>query len=401
MIKMPRVHVDEIVPDVYVLRVDDEETRFFEALWEIPEGITYNAYLVLGGEKNVLIDGWKGSYGELFMETLRRIVEPESIDYIVVNHMEPDHTGTLPLMHASASHAVILGHPLAAKMAGSFYGIRDRIKPVRDLEEVDLGGRRMVFHYTPWLHWPETMMTLLSPDNILFSCDAFGGYSAPPSIYDDGDWETYSYYAKKYLFTVIGAYIDHIAKNLEKLEKRGVKPSIVAPAHGLIFRKNPEKIVKLYGELAAGKTMHRKVAVIYDSMYGFVEEQVYEAVAGLKQLGATVSVHRLVDDYRSTIADFIGEAGDAEAIIVGASTYEAGVFPLIEYVVDIFLKKIRRPKKVLIISSYGWGGVAGKRLAKKFSEAGHEVVAVVENRGKIGEDGKKTLREALARLLEH
>ncbi len=398
---MAQYHVDKMAENVYILRVDDAETRYFEALWEIPEGITYNAYLVLGDEKRVLIDGWKKNYAPQLLETISSIIEPKTLDYIVVNHMEPDHTGTLPTLVEAAPNAQIVAHPLAAKMADSFYGIKGNIKPVRDGQELDIGGKKLSFHYTPWLHWPETMMTLLTPENTLFSCDAFGGYSIPPTIYDDNPQvvEKYLPFATKYLFTVIGGYMQHITKNLEKLAGRGVNPATVAPAHGLVFRRNPSTIIEHYRKLAAGHVQKGKVTIIYDSMYGFIEQQVAEATVQLQAKGINPTVHRIVDTEHPHLSDIVGDAGDSEALIIGASTYESGVFPHMDYVTDIITKKVKHPKKILVLSSYGWGGVAGKKIAKKLETAGHKIVDIIEIKGQLTQEDREKIRDAVSRLL--
>lgn len=400
---MARYHVDKMADNVYLLRVDDNTTKYFEALWEIPEGITYNAYLVLGDEKNVLIDGWKVNYAKHLLDAISQIVEPRDIDYIVVNHMEPDHTGTLPALHSTAEKSVILGHPMARRMASSFYEITERIKPVKDLEEVDIGGgEKLVFHHTPWLHWPETMMTLLEPTGILFSCDAFGGYSIPRELYDNTDdvVESYLPYVRKYIYTVIGNYIQHITKNLEKLGKRRVAPKLVAPGHGLVFRRNPQRIIDYYASLAKGATTPRKVTVIYDSMYGFVEEQVSEALKHLEGHGAAPRIYKIVDTEHPHLADIIGDVADSEAIVIGASTYEAGVFPFIDYVASLIAHKVKHPKKVLILSSYGWGGIAGKKLSKTLEAAGHKVVATIEVNGRPSQSDRERIGEAVKVLLD-
>ncbi len=400
---MTLYHVDKLAEDVYLLRVDDRETRYFEALWEIPEGITYNAYLVLGEERKVLVDGWKVGYTKHLLDAVSGIVEPRDIDYIVVNHMEPDHTGTLPAVYSAAPEAQILGHPLSRRMLASFYGITQRVKPVKDSERVDIGGgRSIVFHHTPWLHWPETMMTLLEPDNILFSCDAFGGYSIPAALYDDDDnaVENYLPSVRKYVYTVIGNYIQHVTRNIEKLAGRGVSPSIVAPGHGLVFRRHPGRIIEYYASLAEGASEKGKVTVVYDSMYGFVEEQVMEAVKQLENSGARPLVYRIVDTEHPRISDIIGDVADSEALVIGVSTYEAGAFPLIEYIVRLIAHKVKRPLRTLLLSSYGWGGVAGKKLAKTLESAGHKVAGIIEVNGAPGPEDRKRIREAAASLLD-
>ena len=384
MINVKSYIVRKLTDRLYILRYNDEKTRYFEALWEIPEGITYNSYVYFGDEKTVLFDGWKKGLEEHFIDALTSILDPKDIDIIVSNHLEPDHSGTVPAVLNLNRRAQVVGHPLAKRMFSSFYGIKDRVRGVRDGERIPLGNTAMSLHYVPWLHWPETIVSYIEGDKTLLSCDVFGGYSIPPTVDDEDDEvvEKYLPYAKKYVFTVIGNYIDYIVKNIEKLKTRGIDPSIIAPAHGLVFRRKPEKIIEYYMELASGATKRGKIVVVYDSMYGFIDAFMEEAVSLLGENGARPVVFRATDSERFQVGDLIGEVGDSEIILLGVSTYEAGVFPFMNYVVDLLVHKVKRRKKFLIVSSYGWGGVAARKIREKLEAGGQEVIGVIEFGGK-------------------
>ncbi len=393
-----RVVVRRITPRLYLLRVDDRETRFFEGLWSIPEGITYNAYLYLG-EKNVLFDTWKREYAELFMETLRRMIDPRSLDYIVVHHMEPDHSGALPAVLREARDAVVLGHPLAQGMIRSFYGVDPAFKPVRDGERLGLGGAEAIFIHTPWLHWPETIVTYLAAEKTLLTCDAFGSYGLPgDAVYDEeyGDLDEYLEYTRKYFATVIGSYRGFVSRNIEKLRKLGLEIEVIAPSHGLLWRRDRDRIIELYDKWGRGEPRGDYVLVYYASMYGFVERTVLRVAEKLEEKGVHVRIHRFTDREHMDISSLIGDAADAAAIVVGAATYEAGVQPLAEYVTSILVKKTP-PKPVLIVSSYGWGGVAAKGLEKIFTEKKFSVVAKIEYRG--ASVNEEAVEEAVEKLL--
>jgi flavorubredoxin len=152
--------IKEVTDDLFLIRVDDRRVKYFEALWEIPEGITYNAYLLRLGSGSVVFDGVKAEYSDGFIEALTSLVNPKSIRYVVVNHAEPDHTGSIKkLMELTGGKAVVLGHPMVASLLNSLYGIRPAFKAVKDGEALDLGDETLKFIHTPWLHWPETMVT--------------------------------------------------------------------------------------------------------------------------------------------------------------------------------------------------------------------------------------------------
>ncbi|ABL77910.1 FprA family A-type flavoprotein [Thermofilum pendens] len=399
---MPRVFVDKVVDDLYVLRVDDDRTRFFEALWEIEEGITYNAYLLLTGEGAVVFDGWKKWFSELFLEKIREIVDYGDIRYVVVHHAEPDHSGSVPDVLRVSEKAVALGHPIAGRMLSSFYGVT-RFRPVKDGEELKVGERSIHFVYTPWLHWPETIMSYLRDDGVLLSCDAFGSYSVP-ALYDESveNFEKLAWFIKKYYVTVIGHYSPHVLKALEKLGSLGVKPRIIAPSHGTIFRRNAERILDEYRRIALGEPVKGKAVVVYVSMYGFVERLVSLAIEELSQRGFETRVYAFTDTSRPRISDILGELADAELLVLGGATYEAGVQPVLDYVVRLIAEKLEyRSDKlaVLLLSSYGWAGTAGKLVAEALKGHGFQRVSSVEVQGYAPENVKENLKKALDSLL--
>lgn len=399
---MTRIWVEKIARDTYVLRIDDTRTKYFESLWSIPEGITYNAYLTLLPDHVILFDGWKSWYAEDLVETLREVVEPKSIDYVVVHHMEPDHTGSLPNILAEARNAVVLGHPLASKMIRSFYGLEPRFQAARDGAELRLGERTLVFIHTPWLHWPETMMTYLMDDRVLFTGDAFGGYSMPPMLFDDDEAVVRSYlaYARKYLATVIGHYRQHVVKAVEKLRSLNVEPSIVAPAHGLIWRRNPELIVEKYLSWARAEASPGKIVVVYGSTYGATESMAKTVIRVLEAKGCRPLLYRFTDTSFSPLSDLLGDVLDSSALVVGSPTYEAGVLPTMRHAVEEIAWKTAAPKPVLLISSYGWGGAAAKKLFSLLSSQGFEVTGVVEVDGRPGDTDIERLAEEAEKLAE-
>jgi len=399
---MTRIWVEKISRDVYVLRIDDSRTRFFESLWSIPEGITYNAYLLTSPEHTVLFDGWKAWYSEDFLETISTIIEPRSIDYIVIHHMEPDHTGSLPRILGVSRDATVLGHPMSKAMLKEFYGLEPRFKPVRNGETFSLEGLTLRFIHTPWLHWPETMMTLLEEEGILFTGDAFGGYSIPSSLFDDDESlvEWYMRYARKYLATVIGHYRQHVVKAVEKLSSMDVKPRILAPAHGLIWRRSPETIVSKYVSWAKAEPQPGKITVVYGSAYGSTETMVKLAVKILGKAGCSVVTYKYTDLEEGSLSDLLGDALDSAALVIGASTYEAGILPSIRRMVEELAWKTAAPKPLLVLSSYGWGGVAGKKIAEILGKAGFNVVEVVEARDMPSDEEAGRIMNAARRLAE-
>jgi len=395
----PRVRVEKISPSVYLIRIDDEKIRFFEALWEIPEGVTYNAYIVTGPERIVLIDTVKRGFEDIFLSALRRIVDPRDIDAIVVQHGEPDHSGALPGVLGHASRATVYAHPLAKGMLEGLYGLRiERFKPVKDGLELSLGGdTKLVFIQTAWLHWPETMMSLVEPEQTLFTGDAFGAYSVPGVLVDSGNPEVFKYYIyfmRKYFATIIGAYRSWVTKALDKLA--GLEPKMLAPLHGMVIERHVQEAIELYKGWAQKQLDRSRAVVVYSSMYGAVEKAMERIAGMLEARGLEVSVYKFTDTERASIADVIGEALDAGYLVVGAATYEAHVFPLMDYVLSLLCSKASAGQRVLVVSSYAWGGVAVRKMAEKLGGCGFNVAATVEAKGRLPDHA---LEEAVEKLL--
>lgn len=401
---MPNIHVKEILPDLYILRIDDDSVKYFEALWDIPEGITYNAYLLKTSEGAVLFDTWKHRYANEFVEAVKKIIDPKDIKYIVVHHMEPDHSGTLPrILEENGYKATIIGHPMVKQMMKSFYNIEPRLHPVKDGDRIVVGKNTLEFITTPWLHWPETIMTYIREYKLLLSCDAFGSYGIPPTILDDDEEyfkNHYLFYAKKYLITVVGHYKEYILKNIDKLKAINIKVETIAPSHGLVLRKHVDVMIKKYVDWAKGVAEKNKIVAIYSSMYGFVEEAVNTAIEELGNRGYSVKIHGFTDTKQPSIADVLADIADAEAIILATATYEANIFPTMNYLVDVIIEKTRYPKPVVIISSYGWGGIAARKLSEKLEKAGFKIVDKIEYRGRIDETVKKAIIKSIDKIEE-
>ncbi len=400
-----KTHVLKIKDNLYMLRIDDDETRYFEGLWSIPEGITYNAYLLTTGEGDVLFDTWKHKYSELFIEELRKITDVKNIKYLVVHHMEPDHSGALPVMLRSNPEITVLGHALAKGMIESFYNIRPKYRVVKDGEVLGIGDYNIRFIYTPWLHWPETIMSYIENYKILLTCDAFGSYGIFDKIYDEelgsDEFEKYTFYTRKYIATVIGHYADWVSKALGKIEELGIDIEIIAPAHGVLWKK-PGNIMRYYHASSKGTSVSgvKKIVVVYTSMYGFVEKAISEAVKVLSRKNTYFKIYKFIDNYRDNISDLLSDLLNASAIIIGTATYEANIYPLMRHILDLIIEKIPRNKKVLIITNYGWGGVAGRKLREILGKNGFEVVDVVEFRaGQIGKY-RERITSGVEKLLE-
>jgi anaerobic nitric oxide reductase flavorubredoxin len=375
---MPSV---EIRPGVYWIGLNDRTTDLFEGIWPVADaGVTYNSYL-LRDEKNVIIDLAKGFKTDEYFENIESIVPLSEIDYIVVNHMEPDHTGAIRALSRIPRKLTLLATEKAREMLAAFYGITENIRVVADGEEISLGKRTLKFVHAPFVHWPETMVTYDAVDKILFSCDAFGGYGAlPGTIFDDqcSDLIFYEREALRYYVNIVAKFSNPTLAAIGKLS--GVPIDVIAPSHGLVWRRDPSRIVELYrrwAELAKGGG-EVGVTLIYGSMYGNTERMMNAVAQGISRAGIPVEIF---DAARTHTSYILPSLWTYRGIMIGAPTYEGALFPPVAQAIDMAgLKRIVN-KKAAIFGSYAWskGGMAA--FQKQVEPLKWQVTDVLEFRG--------------------
>ena len=348
----------EIKPGIHWIGVNDRTTDLFEGLWPITkEGVSYNTYLVQD-EKTALIDLVKDiKQGEL-LDQLADVVDVADLDYVVVNHMEPDHSGALRLILRLAPNLTILGTPKTKQMLETFYGITDRIRVVEDGETLSLGRKTLKFVYTPFVHWPETMVTYETTQRVLFACDAFGGYGAlRGAIFDDqcADPEWYRREALRYYVNIVSKFSGPVLRAIDKLA--GVPLAVVAPSHGLIWRSHPERIIgyyKQWADLAKGGGAPG-VTLVYGSMYGNTEEMMNAVAEGISSVGLPLEIY---DAARTHVSYILPALWQYAGVMVGAPTYEGGPFPAVGQALEMAVTKRVVGKKAARFGSYGWSGGA-------------------------------------------
>lgn len=366
----------EIRPGIFWVGVNDRTTDLFEGLWPLPHGVSYNAYLVVG-EKIALIDSVKNSYAEELLHHIAQVVDPTRLDYLVVNHMEPDHSGALPLLRRVAPHAEILATPPAIPMLARFYGLTEGVRAVADGEKLDLGGKTLVFHHIPFVHWPETMATYETREKVLFSCDAFGGFRALDGVlFDDGvDLGLYEDEILRYFSNIVGMQSQAVLRAIEKLKNLPIE--VIAPSHGLVWRKDPKRIVELYARWARNEG-ELGVAVVFGSMYGETKKMAEAVARGVREAGVPA---RVLDAARVHVSFLIRDAWRFQGLILGSPTYDTGIFPALEYFLRLLERKRLKNRVVGLFGSHGWRGGALAKLEEKVRELGWELVGSVEFSG--------------------
>jgi anaerobic nitric oxide reductase flavorubredoxin len=348
---MPAIAVK---PGIYWIGVNDRTTDLFEGLWPIShEGVSYNSYLVLD-EKKALIDMAAGHHATGLLEQIQDLVDPTELDYIVVNHMEPDHTGALTLLRSLAPQAELVVSPKAKDMMAEFYGITEGLRVVNDGDTLSLGSQTLAFYMIPFVHWPETMVTYAPEQRVLFSCDAFGGYGAMRGdIFDDqhADLDYYIQESLRYYVNIVARFSGPVLRAIDKLQ--GVDIEVVAPSHGLLWRRDPGQIIELYRMWAtyASEAPKPGVTLVYGSMYGNTERMMNAVAEGVTQAGVPLAVF---DAARTHPSYILPSLWTQSGVIVGAPTYEVSLFPPVAQAIETAVHKRIMNRKAAYFGSYGW-----------------------------------------------
>lgn len=352
--------------DVFWVGVNDRNTHLFEGLWPLPRGVCYNSYLIVD-EKIALIDTVKDISSDAYLEKIsRRIPEGRKVDYLIINHMEPDHSGSIRALLNVYPEIKIIGNRQTKRFLGDFYGVQDNIEVIKDADTLDLGKHKLQFFMTPMVHWPETMMTYDHTNNFLFAGDAFGGFSAlTGGIFDDEvDVEYFEDEILRYFSNIVGKYCDKVQNALKKLG--GMKLNLIGSTHGPIWRKNPETIVKLYDRWSKHEA-EEGVVLVYASMYGNSEHMMESVARGLSKEGMSkVRIHNVSTTHVSYL---IRDAWRYKGLILGSPTYDQGLYPPMQYFIDLLERKKLRNRTLGLFGTMAWSGGGVKTLAK-FAEEG-------------------------------
>jgi len=366
----------EFAPDVFWVGVNDRTTDLFEGVWPLPHGVSYNAYLVRA-ERPALIDSVKGPFSGALLERIGEVMDPADLAYLVVNHMEPDHSGALRALREAAPQAEILITPAGVPMLERFHGVRERVRPVADGESLDLGDRTLRFAHIPFVHWPETMVTFDEATGVLFSCDAFGGFRALDGVLTDEavDVSDYEDEILRYFSNIVGMHTRPVLKAIDKLG--GLPIQAIAPSHGLVWKGNPQHIVNLYARWARmeGET---GVTILYGSMYGRTLAMVEAAAAGVAAEGIPVE---LIDVARVHASFAVREAWKRAGLLLACPTYDGGLFPPMDDALRLLERKRLRNRVVSVLGSYGWQGGAVAKIEERAKALGWSVVGSLGFRG--------------------
>jgi len=361
----------KILENIFWVGAIDWNIRHFHGFtYSTHRGTTYNAYLIVD-EKTALIDTVYGPFATEMIDKIREIIDPSKIDYVVANHVETDHSGAISHILKLAPQAKLVG---TARCKGGlqkhYFGNWD-FQVVKIDDKISLGERSLRFIEAPMLHWPDSMFTYIEKDALLLPNDAFGQHLATSKRFDEVDEKILREEAAKYYANILWPFSQLIIRKIEEIQKLGLKISMIAPSHGIIWRSNPARIVEAYLGWAKGEA-RRKILVVYDTMWGSTEKMAKAIVEGISSEGVEAMLFRLPFSDRG---DIIKELLEAKGILVGSSTINNGVLPT----VAPFLEEMQglRPRNKIAgaFGSYGWGGGAVKTIEESLEAAGMEMFA--------------------------
>lgn len=348
----------EIAKDIFYVGVNDRQKHKFENMLPLPLGVSYNAYMIID-EKTALIDTVDIAMGDLFIDKIQSQLKGRKLDYLIINHMEPDHSGSIKLIRKYYPEMIIVGNSKTLSMVEGFYGLDNNMLEIKDVEVLSLGKHKLQFHLTPMVHWPETMMTFDQGEKVLFSGDAFGCFGTLDGAVVDSDMNIDRYWDEmtRYYANIVGKYGAAVQKALKKLTPLDFE--MICSTHGPIWKEYVSEVVDKYDQYSRYDS-EEGVVIVYGSMYGFTELMAETVAQGLAQNGIkTIIIHNVSKSDPSVILQDIFKY---RGLIVGSPTYSNELYPEVESL----LRKIEiRGVKHRIFGCFGsftWASAAVKRL---------------------------------------
>ncbi|MFW9967136.1 MAG: FprA family A-type flavoprotein [Candidatus Thorarchaeota archaeon] len=362
----------EIVKDVYWVGAIDYDVRNFHGYsYTTHHGTTYNAYLIVG-KKVALVDAVLGSFSEEMISRISDIIDPKEIDYMISNHTEMDHSGSIPDVLRIMKNAKLVCTSKAVEELKKHYPDGWDIQTVKTGDEIDLGGKTLRFYEAPMLHWPESMFTYYVEEEVLLPNDAFGQHYATESRFaDEVDQYILWKEAEKYYANILWPLSRMVQRKIEEVIELGLPIKIIAPSHGLIWRKDPLQIVTRYLGWAKGERTEDKVIITWDTMWQSTTKLARAIAEGISSQGLTPLLKLIPHSDRS---DIMAELLEARGILVGSSTLHNDILPTVAPILSDFEVLKPKGKKAAAFGSYGWGGGAVKKIQESMEQGKMEIV---------------------------
>jgi len=352
------MRMKKLADEIYYVGVNDRHTNLFENMLPLPYGVSYNSYLIVD-EKTALIDTVEISYSEIFIEKIKTVLQGRTLDYLVVNHMEPDHSGSIKQIKRIFPNVQIVGNAKTFGMIEGYYGITDNLHEVKEKEKLSLGKHVLEFIMTPMVHWPETMMTFDLTTGTLFSGDAFGSFRALDGGVLDSELNVGDFWEemRRYYSNIVGKYGSPVQKAIHKFAN--VQINMICSTHGPVWKENIAQVVSMYDRMSRYEG-ENGVVIAYGSMYGNTEQMAEVLANYLSDYGVkNIVVHNLS---RSNASFVISDIFKYKGLIIGSPTYSNELYP---EVASLLMKIDTRDIKDRVYGYFGsftWAGAAVKKL---------------------------------------
>ena len=354
--------VTEILSGIHYVGVNDRTTHLFEGLWSLQKGVSYNSYLVVG-EKIALVDTVEENFGSRLLNNIHEEIGDREIDYLIINHMEPDHSSSISRLRRIYPNIQIVGNAKTIQMIEGYYGITDNTLTVKEGDTLDLGGKTLSFYLIPMVHWPETMVTWCAEDKTVFSGDAFGSFGALDGGVSDAfhDFEDFEEEMRRYYSSIVGKYGAPVQKALQKV--RTLSPEVICPTHGPVWNRHAAKVVDLYDRMSRYEG-ENGVVIAYGSMYGNTEQFADQIARSLAEEGV-----RNIVVYNLSTADpsqVLRDVFRYNSLIVGSPTYNGQLFPPIANLLSMIEARGIPQRNFAAFGSFTWA-CASSRLLNDFA----------------------------------
>ena len=355
--------MERISKRIFSVGVNDTDKVLFEGLWPLPYGVSYNSYLVVD-DKIALIDTVEGGFEDEFLSNIQEAIQDRNIDYLVVNHMEPDHSSLISYMLDTYPQMMLVANAKTIPMLKGYYNVpEERILVVAEGGEVSLGGCSLKFYMVPMVHWPETMVTWLEEENTVFSGDAFGTFGAVPgSILDEeGTLNEFRDEMIRYYSNIVGKYGTPVQAALKKLS--GLDVMRICSTHGPVWENEVAEVVALYDKMSRYE-VGRGVCIVYGSMYGNTAAAAEALAVELDKLGGPYAIHDLAGNNSGElgISGALRDVFKYDTIVAGSPTYNNGIFPPVETFMRALQARLIKNRRFYAFGSYTWAGSSVNQL---------------------------------------